>query len=94
MITLRFEAHQHNETSDDLRYQVYECEKYNVSTERSPPQGQEEQLKPETAPLYKVIRMFRTMNDGDPFFESVGAREPNRVCYVMNANGKTIDVIR
>jgi hypothetical protein len=94
MLTLRFEAHSNNPTSDDLRYQVYQCDKYNVSTERYSPQGEAEQKSPETAPIYKVVRMFRTISDTDAFFEYVGPRDANRVCYVMNAQGKTIDTIR
>ncbi len=88
MLTLRFESN-----SNIGQYQVYECERYNVNCERSQP-NQAEIESQEMAPLRQVVRMFRSLADENPYYESVGDREPSGVCYVMNASGKTIDVIR
>lgn len=89
MITLRFEAHK-NES-----YGMYSCQRYNVSIERCQPETDEELQQPTLAPMRSVIRMFgRSLNNDNPYYESVGEREPHHVCYVMNESGKTIDTIR
>lgn len=88
MITLRFERHK------DGSYDVYSCERYNMTIERCPPEGEEEKEVPAKAPLRRVVRMFRTLHDDNPYYESVGDREPHGVAYAMNDSGKTIDTIR
>lgn len=102
-LTLRFEKHGGG-------HQVYSCERYNVSHEHCQAlvesggvginevevNGQKVYFthKTEAGPLRHVIRMFRSMNDDNPYYESVGEHEPHGVCFVMNESGKTIDTIR
>ena len=86
MITLRVEAHK-NES-----YTMYSCERYSVSRELCQPECGLDVI--EEIPSRSVIRMFRSLDDGNPYYEAVGEREPNRVCYVMNESGNTIDTIR
>ena len=88
MFTLRFEAHK-NES-----YVMYSCQRYNGSIERCQPETAEELEQPTLAPMRSVIRMFRSLDDANPYYESVGEREPHHTCYVMNESGKTIDTIR
>ena len=85
MLTLKF--YQHNDDSHD----VYSCERYKVTVGRSPPENGEE---PEVAPLQHVVRMYRDLQDDNPYYETVGDRETHSHAFVVNELGKTIDTIR
>ena len=81
MFALKFEGY-------DGRYEVFSCVKYSVqeeSIDKEPVEGLNYQL---------AVRMFRDYQDDNPQFEYVGPSQPYRTCYVMNASGKTIDVLR
>lgn len=88
MITLRFERH------NGGAYEIYSCERYNVTWEYLEPENEPKSEIPPDSILRKVVRMFRTLSDVNPYHESVGDREPNCVAYAMNEHGKTIDTIR
>lgn len=88
MITLRFEMH------DGSTYDVYSCERYRVAREYLERENEPKSETPPDAVLRTVVRMFRHLNDENPYYESVGEREPYGVAYVMNDSGKTIDTIR
>lgn len=83
MFSLRFEMHQD-------KYEMFSCARYNVSTERCQPGANE---KEEDAPLRKVVRMFKNADDDNPYYETIGDREPYAIAYVMNAAGQTVDRI-
>lgn len=85
MFSIRFEMHQD-------KYEMFSCVRYNVSTERC--QQEEKDDKPEDAPLRKVVRMFKSDYDDNPYYETIGDREPYAMAYIMNANGQTVDRIR
>jgi len=88
MFSLKFYQH------DNESHEVFSCERYNISNERCHPETPEELGQPTLAPMRFVVRMFRTWNDENPYYEAVGDREPYSHCYVVNESGKTIDTIR
>lgn len=79
MFTLRFDGH-------DGRYVVYGCERYSVRYN--------EGVNPEGTITATVVRMFRHIDDDNPYYEQIGDKEPYSVAYVTNAAGRTIDRIR
>ncbi|MEE8538556.1 MAG: hypothetical protein V3S54_01980 [Woeseiaceae bacterium] len=85
MFTLKFYLH----NSDS--HEVFSCERYSVSEERREPDLNEEPL---AAPLKLVVRMFRSLDDDNPYYETVGDREHYAHAFVVNEGGKTIDTLR
>ena len=88
MFTLKF--YQHNNDS----YEAFSCERYTVSVERCKPETKAEVGQPTLAPMKFVVRMFRALADDNPYFETIGDREPYGHAFVVNENGRTIDTIR
>ncbi len=88
MFSLKF--YQHNNDS----HEVFSCERYNVSIERCVPENGEEIDQPTLAPMRQVVRMFRSLDDENPYYEAVGDREPYSHAFVVNDAGRTIDTIR
>jgi hypothetical protein len=79
MFTLKFLAH------DQKSHEVFQCERYSVNsvpTDDSFPEGT------------SVIRMYRTLDDDNPYYVTLGPKEWYGVTYVMNEAGKTIDTLR
>ena len=83
MFTLKF--YQHNSDSHD----VFSCERYKVSIEKAPSEDNDSPL-----PLRAVVRMFRSLDDENPYYETVGPQEPYGHAFVVNDGGRTIDTIR
>ncbi len=83
MFSLKF--YMHNTDS----HEVFSCERYSVSVE---------QRFPETAgapPILKlVIRMFRSLEDDNPYYETIGDKECYAHAFVVNEQGRTIDTLR
>ena len=88
MFNLKFYQH------DNDSYQAFSCERYTVTVERCPPAAPDELERPETAPMKLVIRIFRSLDDDNPYYETIGDREPHVHAFVVNENGRTIDTIR
>ena len=79
MFTLKFLNH------DQKAHEVFQCGRYSVDgipPDDSYPEGT------------SVIRMYRTLGDDNPYYETVGAEERYGTVYVMNEEGKTIDTLR
>lgn len=85
MFTLKFYQH------DSEAHEVFSCERYSVSEERTDPNRGEE---PDAAPMRTVIRMYRAHDDDNPYYETVGEREPYGHAFIVNEVGRTIDNIR
>lgn len=88
MFTLKF--YMHNNDS----HEVFSCERYSVNEERCVPETPDELERSECAPMKFVIRMFRDFTDDNPYYETVGAREPYGHVFIVNEQGRTIDTIR
>ena len=85
MFTLKFYLH-NNES-----HEVFSCERYSVSVERCEPDVNE--IAP--SPVLKlVVRMFRSLEDDNPYYETIGDREHYGTAFVVNDKGKTIDTLR
>ncbi len=82
MFTLKF--YEHNNDS----HEVFACQRYKVTEKRNPP-GENE--CGETA--FLEIRMFRTLEDDNPYYETVGSAEIFAHAFVVNDVGKTIDML-
>ncbi len=83
MFTLKF--YMHNTDS----HEVFSCERYSVSVEQLPVRSTEER------PILKlVIRMFRSLEDDNPYYETIGDKECYAHAFVVNDKGKTIDTLR
>ncbi len=78
MFTLKFYMH------DTDSHEAFSCERYSVSIERT--------SNTEVGPT--VIRMFRTLGDDNPYYETVGPQEPYGHVFIMNEQGKTIDTLQ
>lgn len=92
MFTLKF--YMHNNDS----HEVFSCERYSVSVERACG-TEDEGATPERAgfapeKLKLVIRMFRTLEDDNPYYETIGDKECYAHAFVVNDKGKTIDTLR
>lgn len=81
---LKFVRHDHNRDSGE----VFSCERYNFNAELKPDRNGDCTIS------VTQIRMFRHLEDDNPYYETVGDQEPYQTCYVMNDQGKTIEVIR
>lgn len=84
MFTLKFYLHNCDS------HEVFSCERYSVNEERREPDLNEERF---AAPLKLVVRMFRTLDDDNPYYETIGDREAYSHAYVVNGGGKTIDTL-
>lgn len=82
MLTLKFALHSSPES-----YIVYACEKYTVTTEPEKSKGKR------SGPYRRIVRMWRSQADENPYYETLGPQEPYGMCYVMNDVGKTVDKI-
>lgn len=85
MFTLKFYLH----NSDS--HEVFSCARYSVSEERRAPDDNEDAL---AAPLKLVVRLYSSLEDNNPYYETIGDREAYAHAYVMNEGGKTIDTLR
>ncbi len=82
MFSLKF--YMHNTDS----HEVFSCERYSVNVEQLPTRVGE-------SPILKlVIRMFRSLDDDNPYYESIGDKECYAHAFVVNDKGKTIDTLR
>lgn len=79
MFTLKF--YQHNTDS----HEVFSCERYSVSVERS---------DTDNPPMKLVVRMYRSLEDDNPYYETIGDHECYAHAFVVNDKGKTIDTLR
>jgi hypothetical protein len=86
MFTLKF--YMHNTDS----HEVFSCERYSVSVERCDLDEKESEFT--ARPLKLVIRMFRSLEDDNPYYETIGDRECYAHAFVVNEGGKTIDTLR
>ena len=86
MFTLKFYDHDFAGNADDT-HEVFACERYSVKTETRQP------LLKAAVPV-TVVRMFRSLDDDNPYCETVGPNELFGTVYVMNDKGKTIDTLR
>jgi hypothetical protein len=85
MFTLKF--YMHNTDS----HEVFSCERYSVSVEQVPARV----ANTVAAPTLKlVIRMFRSLEDDNPYYETIGDKECYAHAFVVNDKGKTIDTLR
>ncbi len=83
MFTLKF--YMHNIDS----HEVFSCERYSVSVERLPERAAET-----STPMKLVIRMYRSLEDDNPYYETIGEKECYAHAFVVNDKGKTIDTLR
>ena len=88
MFTLKF--YMHNTDS----HEVFSCERYSVSIERCEREKPDSNDDPKASPLKLVIRMFRSLEDDNPYYETIGERECYAHAFVVNEQGKTIDTLR
>ncbi len=79
MFTIRFEMHENNS------YVVYQCERYSVRYN--------EGVTEDGSITATVVRMFRSIDDDNPFFENISSENPIKCAYVTNESGRTIDRI-
>ncbi len=79
MFTIRFETH-----AGDV-YDVYSCERYSVRYGES--------ISEDGTITATVVRMFRSVEDDNPFFEHISPENFYRRAYVTNQSGRTIDTI-
>ena len=82
MFTLKFYKHDFVGQADDP-HEVFGCERYGTQVERT-----EEDV------LVTVVRMFRTLDDDNPQYATIGVGEMFSTAFVMNNSGKTIDTLR
>ena len=89
MFTLKFYDHDFVGQADDT-HEVFACERYSVKAEQRADEGQDSKGKES----FTVVRMFRSLDDDNPYYQTVGPYEAYGTVYVMNDKGKTIDTIR
>ena len=87
MFTLKFYDHDYAGNADDP-HEVFGAERYNVTAER---RGEE---KCEDGAPFNIVRMYRTPDDDNPYYETVGSQERFGRVFIMNNAGQTVDTIR